>query len=304
MNKIVGIILKVVLLALCIVLGYYIVAGIKKPIDFESERERRFEMTKQRLIDIRTAQVAYRAWYGEFTPSFDSLINFINHGHLRVIYSEGEVPEDKTESQALKDGDITRDTILVPVKDSLFKHIKYDVKDIVYIPCGNKAKFTMDTATVLTGSGVNVKVFEARCSYWNILDGLDEQLIVNYNAAKLQRAHVDIYLNGNILKDNLSLTNGKGPLNYKFEAKKGDILSINYTSGSWSHENLVNLVGPDKKYILKEHNPSSLKPWESKPLEQDGEYIIQLLDTYGDGWYGSMAVGSLTEANNNAGNWE
>ena len=91
-------------------------------------------MTKQRLIDIRTAQVAYRV-VRRIYPSFDSLINFINHGHLCVIYSEGEVPEDKTESQALKDGDITRILFLFLLK-ILFKHINYDVKDIVYIPCG------------------------------------------------------------------------------------------------------------------------------------------------------------------------
>ena len=301
MNKIVGISLKVILIAISVILGYYIVVGIKKPIDFESEKDKRFEMTKQRLIDIRTAQVAYRAWHGEFTPSFDTLINFINHGNLRVIFSEGEVPEDKTEAQALKDGDIVRDTILVSVKDSLFKHINYDVKNIAHIPCGNKAKFTMDTATVLTGSGVMVKVFEARSSYWDILDGLDKQLIINYNSSKLLRAHIDIYLNGNILKDNLSLLNGSGPMNIKFSANKGDKITISYAPGAWSH---VNLIGPDKKYILKDHNPSVIKPWESSPLELDGEYIIQLLDTYGDGWYGSMAVGSLVEANNNAGNWE
>ncbi len=304
MNKTVSLIIKLVLLGIAGVLGYFIVAGIKKPIDFEAEKDKRFEKTIARLKDIRTAQVAYKEWYGTYTPSFDTLINFIKHGNIKVIFSVGNVPDSLTESEALKKGIITRDTILVPVLDSLFKNIKYNIDSLPYIPCGNRAKFGMDTASVLTGSGVEVKVFEARVSYWNILDGLNKQLIINFNSAKRTRSSVDVYVNHNRVLSSASLQNGKGPKNLKFEANKGDTIFVSYIAGAWSHENYINIIDPNNKFILKEHSPNPLNIWNSKSLENSGEYTIQLFDKFGDGWYGAMSVGSLIEVNNNAGNWE
>ena len=74
----------------------------------------------------------------------------------------------------------SRDTTLVPVKDSLFKHLEYPVEDIRYTRVGRKVEFKMDTATVMTGSGVAVKVFQCYALYDDLLDGLDRQLTVNY----------------------------------------------------------------------------------------------------------------------------
>ncbi len=184
MNKTVDIIIKVVLLGVIVLLAYLIVAGIQKPIDFEKERVKRFDLTINRLKDIRTAQIVYRERYGYYTPSFDSLINFIKNDDIRVIRAIGMVPDTLTEKEALKLGIIERDTFYVPIIDSLFKHIDYKIEDIRRIPVGKKNEFKMDTASVLTGSGVWVKVFQCYALYDDILDGLDRQLIVNYKAQK------------------------------------------------------------------------------------------------------------------------
>jgi len=184
MNKTVDIIIKVVLLGVIVTLAYLIVAGIQKPIDFEKERAFRFNVTIQRLKDIRTAQVAFRERYGYFTPSFDTLIHFINSDNIRVIKAIGTVPDTLTEKEALNLGIIQRDTFFVPIKDSLFKHINYKIENMRFSPVGKKVEFKMDTASVLTGSGVWVKVFQCYVLYDDILDGLDRQLIINYKSLK------------------------------------------------------------------------------------------------------------------------
>lgn len=184
MKKGVDIIIKIVLLGAIAFLVYKIVIGIKDPIDFEAERENRFNLTIDKLKDIRTAQVVYKERNGVFTPSFDTLIKFIKTENLRIVRAIGFVPDSLTEKEALKLGIVSRDTILVPIKDSLFKHIKYSIDSIGYIPTGARTRFIMDTASVMTGSGVEVKVFQCYALNKLILEGLDKQSIINFNAKK------------------------------------------------------------------------------------------------------------------------
>lgn len=185
MNKTVGIIIKIVLLGLVITLGYYIVAGINKPIEFEKYRTKRFNLTIDKLKDIRTAQIAYKEVYGHYTPDFDTLINFIKTGKMRTVFAVGSVPDSLTEIEAVKLGLVIRDTSYnTTVKDSLFKHIKYPIDSIRYAPTGKRTQFIMDTSNVMTASKVEVKVFQCYCLLNDILDGLDRQLIINYKAMK------------------------------------------------------------------------------------------------------------------------
>lgn len=184
MNKTVGIIIKIALLGAVVALAYFIVIGINKPIKFEEQRVKRFNMTIDKLKDIRTAQVAYKEVNGFYTPDFDTLVEFIKKENIRVVRAIGFVPDTLTEAEALKLGLISRDTFYVPIIDSLFKHIKYPIESIGVIPTGTKGKFIMDTAAVMTGSGVEVKVFQCYALNKDILDGLDKQLIINYNALK------------------------------------------------------------------------------------------------------------------------
>jgi hypothetical protein len=79
------------------------------------------------------------------------LVQYIKTGNIRVVRAIGFVPDSLTEAQALKLGIVSRDTFFIPIKDSLFKHVKYNLDSMGYIPCGNRAKFRMDTASVMTG---------------------------------------------------------------------------------------------------------------------------------------------------------
>ena len=182
MNKTVKIVIQIVLLGVIVLLAFLIVKGIQKPIEFEKERVERFNSVIKRLEDIRTAQVEYKKQQGYYTPHFDTLLNFVKSEEMPVVKKEGFVPDTLTEKKAVELGIVSRDTTYIPYMDTLFKHISYPIDSMPYIPCGTHAKFRMDTATVMTGSKVEVKVFEARVNNWDILDGMDRQLIVNHNA--------------------------------------------------------------------------------------------------------------------------
>ena len=184
-------------LILCIAgFGFLIYDGIKEPIDFEKIKEKRSAAVKQRLLDIREAQNAYKDVYGKHAESFEKLIEFVRQDSLKMIKKSGDFNafydtaivsrhfQDMThkdmEMYALEKGIISRDTFKVSVKDSLFGN-KYPVDSLRYIPFSQGKEFQMGAGEVLTGSKVKVEVFEAKAPFNYFLGDLNKQLVINLN---------------------------------------------------------------------------------------------------------------------------
>ncbi len=106
MKKIVNIVLT-----LCVAgLAYICVGSIMGSINFGKEREAREKEIIARLIDIRTAQVAFRDYKHpnkEYTDNFDELIAFVKNDSLPFVKKFGELNDKQledglTESKAAK----------------------------------------------------------------------------------------------------------------------------------------------------------------------------------------------------------
>lgn len=176
--------IHVLLAALIVFLAYETVQSISEPITFQKEQTKRYNVTIQKLKDIRTAQGAYKEINGNYTASFDTLIEFVKTAQFSIIRKEGEIPEDLlgqiTEKEAIEKGMIVRDTTKVPVLDSLFS-ANYNIDTIRFIPYSGGREIFMRTAIVTTASNLKVPVFEAAAPSKYILQGLDEQEIINLN---------------------------------------------------------------------------------------------------------------------------
>jgi hypothetical protein len=180
-------VLQVLFIIIIIVLGYLIVESIMEPIRFNKEVEVRESATIDRLIQIREAQKAYKDIYKTYTGSFDTLIAFLDTGSFSVIMAIGEIPEDwldemgfeKARDYALAEGIISRETTKVPVLDSLFG-AGFDTNSLRYVPFTDKVEFNMESGEILTSSNLTVQVVEVSAMYDDLLKGLDQQLIVNY----------------------------------------------------------------------------------------------------------------------------
>jgi hypothetical protein len=174
--KTVKYIVQIVLGVLAIILTYLIYSGIMKPINFEKERLGRYEIVIERLKDIRTAEVAFKSVYQKYTGSFDSLINFVKYDSFPVEFKEGSLDD----SIAVAKGLIKRYIQYVPVRDSIFpKGYHYD--SLRYIPHTAGVQFDLKAGYIVTGSKVTVQVFEANALNFDILNGMNRQLIVNRN---------------------------------------------------------------------------------------------------------------------------
>ncbi len=183
--------IQVVLAVAIIVLGYLLWESIQKPIRFNKEKNRIERATIQRLKDIRIVQLAFKSENGRFTGDFDSLIVFLKTDSFTVVQAIGSVPDSmieemgrkKAELQALKEGLISRDTIRLSVKDSLFT-ANYPIDSLKFAPYTQGYEFELGAGMLQTTSKVVVRVFEAKVPYDILLAGLDRQLIVNYKETR------------------------------------------------------------------------------------------------------------------------
>ncbi|MGV8962241.1 MAG: hypothetical protein ACOH2V_02535 [Candidatus Saccharimonadaceae bacterium] len=195
------VLVKVILVAAIGLLVFLCWKSIQGPIDFNAQREIRDKAVIRRLIDIRTAQVAFREINGEYTASFDSLIDFVKNGKVAFVQKFGDLTESQmeqgmTEANALniiKGGNeaaikkaglwdneknrpqLLRDSIYVGVVENRFQNRRNFAADSLrFVPYGEGAQFVMATDTLTTSSGFSINVFEAQTPYTSYLGDLDK----------------------------------------------------------------------------------------------------------------------------------
>jgi hypothetical protein len=177
-------VIQILLGVIIVYLAYLAYDSIAKPIAFKKEQTKRYAETVQRLKDIRTAELAYKDVNKNFTGSFDTLIGFVKNGKFPVVRRIGEIPEDLlgkvSEKEAIAKGMIIRDTTLIPVIDSLYAD-NFPIDSLRFIPYSGGVQFRLGIGVVATGSGLNVKVFEAKAPSKYILKGMDQQEVINLN---------------------------------------------------------------------------------------------------------------------------
>ncbi len=171
-------IIKIVLAIVIIVLAYFVYESILEPVRFKKDKNIRELEVIQQLKDIRTSQMIYRSINNKYTPSFDTLIEFLHNGEIPVVNIIPD-PEDTTFTKTIND------TIgYINVGDSLFgKRPNFVIEDIRFIPFTDTIEFEMNAGEIEQGR-VKVNVFEISALYEYFLKGLDKQLIINLIKSK------------------------------------------------------------------------------------------------------------------------
>ena len=174
--------LKILLAVAVVLLAYMCYRSIMGPIEFKDERDRRENLIKARLIDIRKAQIEYKNIHKVHAANFDELSKFLKDEKLPFLIKEGVLTDEQlekgmTEKEAVKKGLIRRDTVWVTAVDTLFGK-GYNVDDLRNVP-GANVQFTIDTATLTSGSGYTVKVFQCGVLYDDYLGDLNKQEVYN-----------------------------------------------------------------------------------------------------------------------------
>lgn len=179
----VQVIVAVIIAAGALFLAFKDYDVIKDRLTYDKKREKINSHVIQRLKDIRKAELAYQKEFGVFTPSFDTLIDFLKNGQVSLVKRLGalpdtvpteemarelglihQMPDSLTEAEVIASGMIVRDTILVPVDTYVFdesdaesRKYKLYIDSLPYVPFA-KHKFTLETGTIESG-GVTQSVF-------------------------------------------------------------------------------------------------------------------------------------------------
>lgn len=165
--------------------------SIHDPIQFENEYNRRGEVVKERLVNIRNAQEAFRSVNRRYTGDFDTLITFIKEGQLPLVKIINNTPihlqDSLPESELIRRGYIIIDTNYINVQDSIFRNVmNFNPDNLPYIPFSDpRTKFEMK-AGFITRSGIKVPVFEVVADKELYLSGLREEFIAQDKVISLQ----------------------------------------------------------------------------------------------------------------------
>lgn len=167
LSKMLRLVISIAMVLIVVGLAYADYMSIKVPIEFQNEKERRYEHVIQRLKDIRTAELAFKAKYQRYQGDMDSLVAFVETDSLLFIKAIGEVPDTMTLEAAIKAGIASRDTIYVNAMDSLFgsqdpkeRVHPFHVDSMAVVPFTGGQQFALDAGSVKRSS-VDVPVFQA-----------------------------------------------------------------------------------------------------------------------------------------------
>jgi len=148
--------------------------------DFQEEANFRKSAVIQDLKDIRTAQIAFKDKYRVYAGDFNSLLSFVKNDSLSVVKAIGETPDSLTEDQALMVGIISRDTVFVPVYQTIYNQdyldsrdsrFPFDLEKLSLVPFSDET-FSIESGNIEKGKVV-VQVFEVSTTFGTFLNGLD-----------------------------------------------------------------------------------------------------------------------------------
>ena len=148
--------------------------------EFQEETNFRKSAVIQDLKDIRTAQIAFKDKYRVYAGDFNSLLSFVKNDSLAVVKAIGETPDSLTEDQALLAGIISRDTVFVPVYQTIYNQdyldardsrFPFDLEKLSMVPFSDET-FNIESGNIEKGKVV-VQVFEVSTTYGTFLNGLD-----------------------------------------------------------------------------------------------------------------------------------
>ena len=183
----------IVLWGISLFLVYLIYASIMKPIEFQNEKEARYEVAVKTMLDIKKLQSGYKSVHGKYADTFDELVKFVENGEFEIISRKDTAVIDAAKNAAFgikvgadgvggffKDEVIITKLGTVKVKDSLFKNSdRYKRLNVVKV--GDVEVPVVMKTGVVSRNDMNLSVFQAIIDKNALLKDLDQELVKQEN---------------------------------------------------------------------------------------------------------------------------
>jgi hypothetical protein len=276
--------LKVLLGVLAVILVVVNFRSVMSPIKFEEIRAQRDSAVIYRLIDIKNAEVEYYRANGRYTNSFDTLINFVKTQKVYTVKKAYELNDRQLEKVAEieKNKRKVKEITLSP-----------DDADRIFLDLLRTAEKKndwkiIDELNAMNKDGGDLRNFRRDTTWVSLIDTLYHD--PNFNVDDLPYIP---YGNGEkftLLTD--SIAKAGGGHTQLFEARAD---FSQYLTGINDQEYDNYILGVKKKVTQVRREPVLNEKGEPMYDEYDEE-IVRIIPC--------RRVGSVKEANNNAGNWE
>jgi len=192
--------------AVWLVIGCY--QSLMIPIEFNNEAAKRDAVIIQRMKDIRILQEEYQAKYGTYAGSWAQLVNFVKNDSIAIVNKVGSLTDEQlegglTEEKAwrylcdpkkyakeisqfgLSKATFSRDSTYISVLDK--DSILCTPDELKMIPiftegslgAGQADTIELNIGTLMSASGFEMPLFEAKIPYKAYLSDLNEQELSN-----------------------------------------------------------------------------------------------------------------------------
>ena len=275
---------KVLLGVLAVILLVVNFRSVMSPIKFEEIRAKRDSAVINRLIDIKNAEVEYYRANGKYTNDFETLINFVKTQKLYTVKKAYELNDRQLEKVAdiEKNKRTAREISLSP-----------DEADHIFLELLKSAEKKNDWKLIeeigaMNQEGGDIRSFRRDTTWISLIDTLYH----NPNFPVDELPYIP-YGNGEkftLLTD--SISKAGGGYTQLFEARAD---FDQYLKGINDQEYDNYILGVKKKVTQVRREPVLNEKGEPMYDEYDEE-IVKIIPC--------RRVGSVKEANNNAGNWE
>lgn len=186
-------IVSILLWIICAFVAYLIYASVMKPINFEKDKDVRYEAAVNKLLDIKKAQMGYKAVHKQYADSFDKLVSFIENEKFAIVSRKDTAVIDVAKNRAFGivagpngEGGFFLDKVIidtlghVSVRDSLFKNSdRYKRLNVVKV--GEvEVPVKMQVGSIPRNETL-IPVFKAEIDKNLLLSDLDQELVEQEN---------------------------------------------------------------------------------------------------------------------------
>ena len=169
--------------------------SIQDDQDFNAEVAAREAVVKARLMEIRSAEEAFKLQNGgEYCADWPVLIDFVKNGKLPIVKKQGVLSDkqmddgltEKKAAEIVNSGDeaaikanglegFRRDTVWVSLQDSLYNYEGFSADSLCYIPFSKGDQFELIACPNTTRSGAIIMVMECNAPDSCFLKGMGKQ---------------------------------------------------------------------------------------------------------------------------------
>ena len=275
---------KVLLGVLAVVLIIVNYRSVMSPIKFEETRAKRDSAVINRLIDIKNAEVEYYRANGKYTNSFETLIDFVKTQKVYTVKKAYELNDRQLEKVAEieKNRRKVREISISP-----------DEADQIFLGILKNAEKKNDWKVInelnaLNAEGGDIRGFRRDTTWVSLIDTLYHN--PNFPIDSLPYIPYGKGEKFTLLTD--SIAKAGGGHTQLFEARAD---FSQYLTGINDQEYDNYILGVKKKVTQVRREPV-LNAAGEPTYDENDEEIVKIIPC--------RRVGSVKEANNNAGNWE